>query len=117
MGLLKWKATLGVLWIIQIANLVVVALYGYWQYSGRPQYEMTIAFIIPSLMAFLSIALKDSVNRWLSLIIGLLFAGAKMHLLLKGLDQGSIGFRITELWGLSGALLIVWYALKMPKQN
>jgi hypothetical protein len=34
---------------------------------------LVITFLIPPLMAFLSLTLKDSTNRWLNIIVGIVF--------------------------------------------
>ncbi len=34
---------------------------------------LVIAFLIPPLMAFLSLTLKDSINRWLNIIVVIVF--------------------------------------------
>jgi hypothetical protein len=117
MELLKWKTTLAVLWIIQVANVVVVALYGYWLQAGESPFALTLVVLIPCLLACLSIALKGSANRWVSLVFGLLMALTKLRYLIAGLASIGPAFRFNELWGLLGALLIVWYAWKMPKQE
>jgi hypothetical protein len=117
MELTRWRTTIAVLWIIQVANFVAVVFYGFFEQSGESKVGITVYLLIPCLLAFLSLTLKASVNRWLSFIFGILFAPVKLRHLIAGFDPAGIGFRITELWGFLGAILIVWYAWKMPKQE
>jgi hypothetical protein len=117
MELLRWKTTIAVLWIIQAVNVVAVALYGFWSQPGESRFGITAVLLIPCLLAWLSVILKGSANRWISFIFGILTALAKLRYLIAGLAPAGLGFRFNELWGLLGALLIVWYAWKMPKQE
>jgi hypothetical protein len=117
MELLKWKTTLAVLWIIQAVNFAAVVFYGFFEQANESKFGITLYLFIPCLIAWLSIALKGSVNRWLSFILGILTAAVKLRHLIVGFGSAATAFRFNELWGLLGAVLIVWYAWKMPKQE
>jgi hypothetical protein len=73
-----------------------------------------ILMIIPSLMIFLSLALKAKANRWTNIIVGIL----KIVVVVGGMIGETWAFyifaSIVELVLLS---LIVWYAWKWPEQE
>ncbi len=70
---------------------------------------------IPSLMVFLSIALKPKANRWTNIIVGILFIVVQLgSLFIGGAWAYYIFASIVEVVLLS---LIVVYAWKWPKQE
>ena len=75
-----------------------------------------VAFLmsIPSLMVFLSLVLKPSVNRWLNIIIPALFV-----LLLIGLNLETTWIFYLYLTGLEVilSLITIWYAWRWPKND
>jgi hypothetical protein len=117
MELMRWRTTIAVLWIIQVVNFAAVVFYGFYEQSGESKVGITMFLLIPCLLALLSLTLKASVNHWLSFIFGILCALVKLRHLIRGLDPAGMGFRINELWGFLGAVLIIWYAWRLPKQE
>jgi len=73
----------------------------------------------PLTMAFLSLTLKGSINRWLNIIVGGIYAVLEFITLLEELTVGTpTGYTIVMLIAAVVALiLIVWYAWKWPKQE
>jgi len=70
--------------------------------------------MIPSLMIFLSLALKAKWNRWTNIIVGIL----KIVVLLGAVIGESWAFYIfATIVEVVLLLLIVWYAWKWPKQE
>lgn len=67
---------------------------------------------IPSLMVFLSLALKPKLSRWLNIIFGFIYT-AIMILSMIGAWNFYIFFGIIEA---SLTLLIVWHAWNWPKE-
>jgi hypothetical protein len=139
MELLRWKTRIAVLWIIQavaFAATLLLALLGSEatrqilqnQFHDIARVEVSVFFFIPCLMAWLCLALRDSANRWLSFVLGIVFAVLKL-LSLSGVLAGegrpiasiaksaSAAIWFNELWGLLAAILIIWYAWKWPKQE
>jgi len=81
---------------------------------------LAIIMVIPPVMAVLSITLKDSINRWANIIVGIVFAG----LVLVGLgeylmkqDAYYAGLMLVAIVEFVVAALIVWYSWKWPKQK
>ncbi|MEJ2601526.1 MAG: DUF6326 family protein [Anaerolineales bacterium] len=69
----------------------------------------------PSVMIFLSLALKAPVNRWVNIILGITYSGIIIGTLLMGGAWAYYIFYAAIEIILTG--LIVWYAVKWPKQE
>jgi hypothetical protein len=72
----------------------------------------------PLVMAFLSLTLKGSINRWLNIIVGGIYAVLESITLLEELTGGTpTGYVILMLIAAVVALvLIVWYAWKSKQK-
>ena len=66
---------------------------------------------IPSLMIFLSIALKPAVNRWLNMIMGILYT-----LIILVTMWGWTFFIVYGVLEVILTGLVFWYALKWPRR-
>ena len=74
-----------------------------------------ILFLIAPLMAFLSLTLKDSINRWANIIVGIVLAGFGFLTLAEYLAQQSAYLAseiLIEIAWIMATALIVWYAWK-----
>jgi hypothetical protein len=80
---------------------------------------MTIIFMVPILMSFLSLTLKHPVNRWANLTIGIFFVA--FDLIFLGLSlfvwQSPAYDLVLGIVYLVFTALVVWYAWKWPKQE
>ena len=125
MELLRWKAKISVLWIIQaVAFAAVLFLY---LIEGQletvvgegDRFLVTVFFFIPCIMAWFALVLKDSANRWISFVVGILYAVIKLLTSISAIfTEGTSSVWIfNEIWGFLAAALIIWYAWKMPKQE
>ena len=77
---------------------------------------MSIIFAVPIFMSFLSLTLKDKVNRWANRSIGIFFVVFDLGFCI--LFFGPPAYEI--FWNfvyLVFTALIVWYAWKWPKQE
>ncbi len=73
----------------------------------------SIMMAIPSVMVFLSLALKPNLNRWVNIILGVTDT-AIMLLTMPGAWAFYIFLGIVEV---ALTVLIVWYAWSWPKQE
>jgi len=74
-----------------------------------------IIFLVPLVIAFLPLTLKDSTNRWANIILGIVFAGLALSGPIDYLAKQSAYYAYVTLIGIVGfvaAALIVWYAWK-----
>ena len=76
-----------------------------------------ILLLIPLIMAFLSLTLKDSTNRWTNIILGIVFTIIQLVALAETLAQPSAHEILMEISKVVAPALIVWYAWKWPKQE
>ena len=75
---------------------------------------LAILLLVPLAMAFLSLTLKDSINRWVNIILGIVFVVLELLALTTLSSAWAI---LMTLLKVVFALLIVWYAWKWPKQE
>ena len=71
-----------------------------------------VSLLIPLIMAFLSLTLKDSVNRWANIILGLVFAGLYLSDLIAHLVNPYAHAILMGSAAVVAQVLIVWYAWK-----
>ena len=79
--------------------------------------SFAILILVPMVMAFLSLTMKDSMNRWVNILVGAVFAVLWF--------TGAVDAALSAYWG--GALmtlsavvasaLIVWYAWKSKQKT
>ena len=75
---------------------------------------MSVVMAVPIFMSFLSLTLKDKVNRWANLIVGIFFVVWELAFMIVLYLQAS-AYEI--FWGIAYlvfAALVVWYAWKWP---
>jgi tetrahydromethanopterin S-methyltransferase subunit F len=73
-----------------------------------------ILFLVPLIMAFLSLTLKDSINRWANIIVGVVFAALFIGVIATVAKlSGEILMTLSTVVALA---LIVWYAWKSKQK-
>jgi len=117
---LALKTKLSVLWLFTEVAFVDFSILAGMELGAKqagPEELLLSAIIllVPLVMAFLSLTLKDSTNRWANIIVGIVFAS--FMLIASGI---SLAQRVTYsilmiLSGLVATVLIVWYAYKWTK--
>jgi hypothetical protein len=75
---------------------------------------LSIVFLVPLVMAFLSQTLKDKANRWTNIITGAVYVVLVIVVLLQYLEYQSV-LAINSVFGIVFSALIVWYAYKWSK--
>jgi hypothetical protein len=71
-----------------------------------------ILMLVPMTMAFLSLTLKDSLNRWLNIIVGIVFAVLWFISVIEATRSAYWGGALLTLSAVVASALIVWYAWK-----
>ena len=122
MGISSLKIRLAVLWIfLTVAWVIwlVTLLYGQMMSGEAAETEvLTIVLVVPLIMAFLSVTLKDSTNRGANIIMGIFFTG----LMTVALAGSLVAFRpvneiLLEASKVAVSALIAWYSYKWPKEE
>jgi hypothetical protein len=133
MVLEDWKIKISVLWLIgMLANLTrqLIKLLepGAIEQIMAGQFEgqtispslmllLSVIFLIPLVMAFLSLILRNSVNRWANIIVILVYLVFNLILLARYLMDSSAYAVLLNLTGDAAAVLIVWYAWKSKQKT
>jgi len=75
-----------------------------------------ILMLVPLIMAFLSLTLMDSINRWTNIIVGIVFTVFQLVALIETLAEPSAWATLMELSKVVAPALIVWYAWKSKQK-
>ena len=129
-----WKIKISVLWlIIDVAYLADLIL-GFITPGTLQQFLTTgeiggmamgpelllvlaIALLVPLAMAFLSLTLKDSTNRWINIIAGIVYVVLWIIALIGPLAQHPVAYSILITFSkLVASAVIVWYAWKSKQK-
>jgi hypothetical protein len=122
-----WMIKIAVLWsllefcIIAVSTVLMQIAIAEEIVGGTTPEEIlaiVISFLIPPIMAFLSLTLKDSINRWLNIIVGIVFIvlmpiGTGFELIPTAYLPSIIIVAVVEVVALG---LIVWYAWKSKQK-
>ncbi|MDQ1274477.1 MAG: hypothetical protein QG610_48 [Euryarchaeota archaeon] len=71
-----------------------------------------ILMLVPMMMAFLSLTLKHSLNRWLNIIVGAVFAVLWFISVIEAANSAYWGGALMTLSAVVASVLIIWYAWK-----
>jgi hypothetical protein len=74
---------------------------------------LAIVLLAPLIMAFLTLILKNSTNRWANIIVGIVLAGFELIALTEDLSAWAI---LTTLSKIAALVLIVWYSWKSKQK-
>jgi hypothetical protein len=78
---------------------------------------LVITFLIPPIMAFLSLILKDSINRWANIILGIVLV-VLLPFGLFGLQTAYLpSIIIVAIVEIVALILIIWYAWKSKQKT
>jgi len=75
-----------------------------------------VMVLITVFMPFLTITLKDRMNRWINIILGIFFTAFSIIDLKDYITKQSGYAILLTIAGMVTTALIVWYAYKWPKQ-
>jgi len=126
------KIKMSLLWLLGEVTLLTFLVLEYMEQGvmeeiiagnmrGLPLGQGTLLFyavslLIPLVMAFLSLTLKYSMNRWVNIVLGVVYAGLYLMDLVAHLE---VPYAYAILMGVASVvtqLLIVWYAWNWPKE-
>jgi hypothetical protein len=128
-----WKIKIAILWLIKEATILVsmmLSLYdpsvmehiiagelGGMQVTSELLLAFTIILLVPLVMSFLSFTLKDSLNRWTNIIVGIIFAVLELTGITDVLANPSAYVMVMFVALVSVPVLIVWYAWKSKQRT
>ena len=127
-----WKIKIAVLWLVFECFSLLTAILELWEpgfieglIAGEiagiqltPEMILVFAIIlvIPPVMAFLSLTLKDSINRWANIIVGAVFTVIGLAMLGDAVAKLSAYASLMWLSIVVVTALIVWYAWKSKQK-
>jgi hypothetical protein len=128
-----WKIKTSVLWLIEEGTMLVYLILMLMEPGGLEEIMggkllgvqigpellllLTIASLVPLIMAFLSLTLKDSTNRWANIILGIVFVVTPLVALSGAVAESWSAWKILNpLSGAVASALIVWYAWKSKQK-
>jgi len=132
---LIWRLRISALWLFFAVNMVggeVFELMEPGRIEGMMAGEMEgmqistgllmflalFMMLIPLTMAFLSLILKYSANRWANFVLGIIYAALMLFDVIRYLSRGELGgYTLPDLAGIVVPALIAWYAWKLPKEE
>ncbi len=83
--------------------------------SPTKLFAASFLLAIPAVMVFLSIILKPTINKWLNIVVGLLFT---TMMILIALTYSEVWYTFYLFYAILESIitgLIVWYAWRWPK--
>jgi len=93
-----------------IEHIIEGELYGM-QLTPELILATTIMMLVPLVMAFLSLILKDLINRWANVALGIVYTGICLFDWLSSPMQPVYGV-VLYIAKIAASALIVWYAWK-----
>lgn len=129
---LAWKMRISVLWIFLAVSMSALALMYLMEsgvieeiiagkidgieISGGLLMVYALIWLVPLIMAFLTLILKDKTNRYTNAVLGLLWAFLGIFDIADHLSKGYAfgGFGLMGVAKIVVALLIFWHAWKWP---
>jgi len=139
MEILRWKARIALLWVFMAVAMSVQGLFVFMEPGGIEKLLseveasgpgiflfMTLFWLGPLWLAFVSMTVKDSCNRWINFVLGIVFTLCNIGRFFQTgvpLTEGGLFAEPTAHHILiSGSTvvftaLIAWYAWKWPKQE
>lgn len=124
---LTWKIRISVLWMFMAVAMSAHSVLAFmerevveqmWAMEMGPGMMLLMAIFwwVPLVMAFLSVTLKDSANRWANIVLGIVFTLLNIFHLVEHLAQPSVHQILIIGSTIVVTALIARYAWKWPKQ-
>ena len=125
---LTWKVRISVLWLFMAVAMSAHSILafmdpaameelGEMQMSAGMFVFMALFWLIPMWLAFLSMTLKGSSNRWVNFILGIIFTILSIWHFIGHLAQPSAEQILIIGSTVVAAALIAWYSWKWPKEE
>ena len=125
---LTWKIRISVLWLFMAVAMSAHSVLSFmerdvveqmWEKQmGVGMLVFTALFwLVPLIMAVLSLTLKDSANRWANIVLGIVFTLLNIGHLVEHLTPPVVHQILILASTVVVTALIAWYAWKWPKQE
>jgi hypothetical protein len=130
-----WKLKVSVLWLFYTMAFLAVMMLGTMEPGVMKQFLETgeiggmkigqevllffaVMMLVPLVMAFLSLTLKDSTSRWANVIVGIVYTGFQFVALIETLTLTTVYAYavLMETTKVVVPILIIWYAWKSKQK-
>jgi len=108
--------TVGILMPGVLADIVNEGVMSGMEITPEVLLLMAVLLLVPLVMAFVALVLKDSMNRWLNIIVGAVFFVLELLELSDLAANPSAALGLIWVWKTVVPLLIVWYAWKSKQK-
>ena len=131
-----WKIKISVLWLFYtmafltvmslgslepgvLENFILTGEIGGTKITPELLFIFAILILVPLIMAFLSLTLKDAANRWANIIVGIVYTAFQVMALAEtvALPTPYAYAILLELTKVVVPALIVWYAWKSKQKT
>ncbi len=118
-----WKIKIAVLWSLLEFCMIAVSIIGQSMPGFMPETPemrlvLAVSLLIPPIMAFLTLILKDSVNRWVNIIYSIvLIAMAYPFGLAEATADYFSAIAAITIVEVVALVLIIWYAWKAKQRT
>ena len=122
-----WKIKIAALWIVFefcMFTVPVVEMYipdfmenAIAQTTPEMLVVLVVGTMIPPILAFLSLILKDSINRWLNIILAIVFVALSPIGVIDVPTEYYAPMILIAIVEIVAAALIVWYAWKSKQKT
>ena len=130
MEILRWKTRIAVLWVFMAVAMSAHSSFAAMVPGGLDKIisEMEAAgagmwvfmacfWLVPLWLAFLSMTLRDSTNRWVNCVLGVIFTLLNIWHLIGHLAEPSVQQILILGSTVVVTALIAWYAWTWPKEE
>jgi hypothetical protein len=130
MEVLRWKTRIAVLWVLMAVAMSAHSIMGVMEAGGFEEVAeemtamgpgmlifITLFWLIPLWLAFVSLTVKSSANRWVNFILGIIFTILNIYHFVEHLAPPSVVQILIVGSTVVATALIAWYAWKWPKEE
>ena len=128
MEILRWKTRIAVLWVFMAVAMSAHSIFSFmepevveqmWEMELGPGMMLFMALFwwVPLVMAILSLTLKDSANRWVNFVLGIVFTILNIVHLAEHFAQPSACQMLIVGSTVVVTGLIAWFAWRWPKHQ
>ena len=127
---LRWKTRIAVLWVFMA---VAISAHGIMAFMEPGAMEkamaeveaigpgmlvfMALFWLVPLWLAFVTMTVKGSSNRWVNFVLGIIFTLLNIYHFVEHLAEPSVQQILILGSAVVVTALIAWYAWKLPKQE
>ena len=130
METLRWKARIAVLWLFMAVAMAAHSMFAVMTPGGLEKtiseveamgpgmlVFMALLGLVPLWLAFVSMTLKGSSNRWVNFVLGIIFTLLNIYHFIEHLVEPSLVQILIIGSTVAVTALIAWYAWSWPKEE